>query len=82
MQFTYPPFAALLFAPLGLLPIGVAVAVWALISTAALEAAIWILVGAAGVTSRRNRALLTFVGTVVALPLGPLSSNFWVGQIN
>lgn len=82
MRFTYPPFAALLFAPLGLLPIGVAVGVWALVSTAALEAAIWILVGAAGVTSRRNRALLTFVGTVVALPLGPLSSNFWVGQIN
>ena len=82
LQFTYPPFIALLFAPLGLLSMNVATAVWALLSMFALEAVIWILLGAAGVVSRRNRVILTVIGTVTALSLAPVSANLWTGQIN
>ncbi|WP_129286909.1 glycosyltransferase 87 family protein [Streptomyces sp. GZWMJZ-114] len=81
LGFTYPPFMALLFTPLGLLSMDVATVVWAVLSVAALEAVLWIVLGAAGV-SRRNRLKLVFFGTLAALTLAPVSANSWTGQIN
>jgi alpha-1,2-mannosyltransferase len=81
LQFTYPPFAAVFLVPVGLLPIGAAVPVWAAVCTLALEATVWIVLGAVGVRGRR-RALFTAAATVAAFALAPISSNFWTGQIN
>ncbi|MEY9929627.1 alpha-1,2-mannosyltransferase [Catenulispora sp. GP43] len=81
LQFTYPPFAAVFLVPIGLLPIGAAVPVWAAVCTLALEATVWIVLGAVGVRGRR-RALFAAAGTVAAFSLAPISSNFWTGQIN
>uniref|UniRef100_UPI0018927862 glycosyltransferase family 87 protein n=1 Tax=Catenulispora rubra TaxID=280293 RepID=UPI0018927862 len=81
LQFTYPPFAGIFMVPIGLLPMAAAVPVWAALCTLALEATVWVVLGAVGVQERR-RALFTAAGTVAAFSLAPISSNFWTGQIN
>lgn len=79
LPFTYPPIAAVLFAPLALLPASIAAAVWALISVLAMEALIWALLGALRVT---DRVRWTAVASLLMLPLAPVTFNLWIGQIN
>lgn len=82
MRFTYSPFAALLFTPISLVGMKVAVALWTLISVLALEAVVWILVGRADVRSRGRRATLTVAAVIAVLPLYPVALTLWNGQID
>ncbi|WP_436763894.1 glycosyltransferase 87 family protein, partial [Streptosporangium sp. V21-05] len=81
LQFTYSPFAAMLFAPLALVDMEVAVALWVLISILALEVVIWILVGRTAVRGRSRRATHTLLAVIAALPLYPVVITLWNGQI-
>ncbi|TQJ05254.1 glycosyltransferase 87 family protein [Amycolatopsis cihanbeyliensis] len=82
LPFTYPPISALLFTPLGMLPLYVATGVWTFVCVLALEGVIWVLLGTMEVTSTRRRATLTAAGALAALALAPVLANFWNGQIN
>ncbi|MDW5326499.1 glycosyltransferase 87 family protein [Plantactinospora sp. KLBMP9567] len=79
--FTYPPFAALVLSPIGLLPEGVLQLCW-LVLTCAAVAAIAIAVGGA-VTSRRHRRPLVVAAIACALMLSaPAQSNLRFGQVS
>ncbi|HEY0452057.1 glycosyltransferase 87 family protein, partial [Actinophytocola sp.] len=80
--FTYPPFAALVLAPLGLLNVHFAFAVWTFVNVLALEAAIWIALGLVDPESRVRRARFAVLAMAAALPMAPVLLNFSVGQIN
>lgn len=82
LRFTYTPFVAILFVPLALIPSVAAAVVWALVSFAALAGSVWVLLGAIGVRCRGRRAWLTALGVLAALPLAPVTTHFWAGQIN
>ncbi|MER5647913.1 glycosyltransferase 87 family protein [Streptosporangium sp. NPDC002524] len=81
LQFTYSPFAAMLFTPLALVDMEIAVALWVLVSILALEAVIWILVGRVSVRNRGRRATHTLFIVIAALPLYPIVITLWNGQI-
>ncbi|QIS20496.1 glycosyltransferase 87 family protein [Nocardia terpenica] len=80
--FAYTPFAALVFVPLGLLSVPVALAVWTFVSMLALEVSIWLALGLPGSESSVRRARLTTLAIVAALPMAPVMLNIGVGQIN
>jgi alpha-1,2-mannosyltransferase len=82
MPFTYPPFAALFFSPLTLLPEPLAAATWALISVLAMQATIWLLLRKLGVRDPVRRVRLTALTGLAMLPLAPVAFGLWVGQIN
>jgi len=81
LPFTYPPFAAVVFYPLHLLPFGVVALIWQLATMAALYGAIRIsqrLMGVAPGAGHRQALLWT----AIAIWLEPLRSTFDYGQIN
>ncbi len=81
LPFTYPPFAAVVFYPLHLLPFGLVALLWQLATMAALYGAIRIsqrLMGVAAGTGHRQALLWT----AIAIWLEPLRSTFDYGQIN
>lgn len=80
--FIYPPFAAILFAPLGLLHVDAAFAVWTFASVLALEASIWLTLRLVEPDSRARRAKFAVLGTVAALPMAPVFLLLGFGQIN
>jgi alpha-1,2-mannosyltransferase len=80
--FTYPPFAALLLAPLGLLKVHFAFVIWNFVGVLALAAAIWLALGLLAPADRVRRARFAVLATAVALPMGPVLLNICVGQIN
>lgn len=88
LPFTYPPFAALLFAPLGLLPWPVVAVGWQVASLAALVLMVVSSLRMLGRIGRRaERPLPHLRGTVVtatavAFWLEPVRSTFNYGQIN
>ena len=84
LPFIYPPFAALLFAPLAYVPKLVAIAAIMLVSHLALLATLYVALAAAPFTrANRDRIVL---GTAVALPLltlsEPVVETLTYGQIN
>ena len=81
LPFTYPPFAAVVFYPLHLLPFGLVAFAWQLGVIAALYGVVRIsqrLLGANGTDDRRVAMLWTAVGMWIE----PLRSTFDYGQIN
>lgn len=82
LPFTYPPVAAIAFAPLALFPVAVAAAGWTFFSVLAMEVLIWLVLGQLGKTDPTARARWAVVATVLALPLGPVGFNLWMVQIN
>ena len=79
--FIYPPFTALIFAPLGLMNVHVAFAVWTFASMLALTAAAWIALRLVRPESQVRRAKFALLATVVALPTAPVMMHLSVGQI-
>jgi len=80
--FTYPPFAALLFAGMSFLsPV---VLKWGMtaLSLGALVAAIWLTLAGVGVPKGRARAGLLLAASAAALWTQPVQSNLGLGQIN
>ncbi len=78
-RFPYPPFSALLFAPMSLLPERAARLVWHALNYALLILAVFRLAGLMGfsLASPRGRALL-----LLALSFGPTSLTLLTGQIS
>ncbi|GGL86534.1 mannosyltransferase [Nakamurella endophytica] len=88
LPFTYPPFSALVFVPLGWLPWVVARVLWQLASVAALALVILFtlqLLGRAGRHATRPLPHLTgtvVTATAVSMWLEPVRTTFNYGQIN
>ncbi len=83
LPFTYPPFAALVFAPLNVLSLSSAKIVWSLVNVAALFALVWLSVRAArpGLDRRRLTAW-SLVLMVPAFFIEPVHLTFAFGQVN
>lgn len=81
MLFTYPPFAAVVFYPLHLLPFGLVAFGWQVGNMAALYGVIRIsqrLLGVPAVSG--HRAAMSW--TAITIYIEPISSSLYVGQIN
>ncbi len=81
LPFTYPPFAAVVFYPLQLLPFELVAFLWQIGTIAALYAAVRIsqrLIGVAADSGHR----VAMVWTAITIWIEPLRSNFDYGQIN
>ena len=78
LPFTYPPFAAIVFYPLHLLPFGLVAFAWQLGIVAALYGVVRISQRLLGSGDRRTAMLWTAVGIWIE----PLRSTFDYGQIN
>lgn len=81
LPFTYPPFAAVVFYPLHLLPFGLVALLWQIGTMAALYGVVRLsqrLLGAAGGAGRR----VAMAWTAVGIWTEPLRSTFDYGQIN
>jgi alpha-1,2-mannosyltransferase len=81
LPFTYPPFAALLFYPLHLLPFGLAAFGWQIAMIAALYGVVRVsqrLIGVSGDAGHR----VAMAWTAVTMWIEPLRNNFDYGQIN
>ena len=78
LPFTYPPFAAVVFYPLHLLPFGFVAFAWQLGIIAALYGVVRISQRLLGIGDRRTAMLWTAVGIWIE----PLRSTFDYGQIN
>lgn len=81
LLFTYPPFAALLFAPLGVLRWSTDVGVWSLLSVAALARTCQLLVRASG-SRRRSQLRDAAIVFGLAVVAEPVISTLWYGQVN
>lgn len=81
LPFTYPPFAAVVFYPLHLLPFGLVALLWQLATMAALYGAIRIsqrLMGVAAADGHR----VAMLWTAITIWIEPLRSTFDYGQVN
>jgi alpha-1,2-mannosyltransferase len=81
LPFTYPPFAAVVFYPLHLLPFGLVSFCWTVGTMAALYGVVRISQRLLGVPAGEGRRL-AMLWTAVAIWLEPLRSTFDYGQIN
>ena len=79
LPFTYPPFAAVVFYPLTLLPFGVVALGWQLGIMAALFGVVRVSQRLLGITDGLRNAMLW---TAVSIWLEPLRSTFDYGQVN
>ena len=78
LPFTYPPFAAVVFYPLHLLPFGLVAFLWQVATVAALYGAVRISQRLVGAGSHRTAMLWT----AISIWIEPLRSTFDYGQIN
>ncbi len=87
LPFTYPPFAAVVFYPLHLLPFGLVAFLWQTAMIAALYGAVRISQRLMGISAGPNAAdgrshRVAMLWTAVAIWIEPLRNNFDYGQIN
>ncbi len=83
LPFTYPPFAAVVFTPLNLLPMRTAQVVWSLVNCGALLALVWLSVRAAlPAWDRRKVTILALVLMTPAFWIEPVHLTFSFGQVN
>ena len=83
LPFTYPPFAALVFFPLHLLPERAAQIVWSLVNVVALFALVWLSVRAARPgLGRRSLALWSLLLMTPAFFIEPVHLTLSFGQVN
>ncbi len=82
LTFTYPPFAALLFAIMSYLPLHVLDVLAAAADLIAVPATIWIGLGALGWPSGQRRLGFTMLATAIALMTEPVQRTIYLGQVN
>ena len=83
VQFTYPPFAAVLFAGMSLLPWTLLRWAITLASLAALGLSVWLTFGALGYTGRRQVRLgVTLFVSALAILTEPVAETLTLGQVN
>ncbi|WP_434086255.1 mannosyltransferase [Mycobacterium lentiflavum] len=81
LPFTYPPFAAIVFYPLHLLPFGLAAFLWLAAMMAALYVSVRISQRLLGVPPGSGRRV-AMAWTAITIWIEPLRNNFDYGQIN
>jgi alpha-1,2-mannosyltransferase len=81
LPFTYPPFAAIAFVALGVLPFGVSLAAITLISMLSLAATLWVVLRRLDVGSVHARQAAA-LGSLAAFGLEPVRTTLLFGQIN
>jgi alpha-1,2-mannosyltransferase len=82
LKFTYPPFAAVVFSAVSVLP-WVALAVSSVaVNVAALLAALWFTYGALGYRDRTVRLGATLLAAAVTFWLQPVVRTIYLGQVN
>ena len=83
LPFTYPPFAALVFEPLRVLPMTAAHVVWSLVNVAALLLLVWLSVRAVRPGLDRQRLLgWSLILMTPAFFIEPVHLTFAFGQVN
>jgi alpha-1,2-mannosyltransferase len=82
MYFTYPPIAAMVFAPATVGSLSVTGFLWVVLDAAALVGAVWLVLGVVGVRDPRLRAGLTAAGATLAMLLMPVDLELALGQLN
>lgn len=82
LPFTYPPFAAVVFYPLHLLPFGLVALLWQIATMAALYGAVRISQRLTGVAPGAHGRRLAMVWTAITIWIEPLRSTFDYGQVN
>ncbi|HEX6870580.1 MAG TPA: glycosyltransferase 87 family protein [Micromonosporaceae bacterium] len=82
LEFTYPPFAALLLRPLGSLTVGQAVASYVVVSIGLLALSLWWLARPLADRYGWPRWLTFGLALVLATGLEPIREAFMLGQIN
>ena len=84
LPFTYPPFAALVFLPLHLIPFGVLGVAWQLLTVAALFAVVWIGLELVVGARARSRSWIgvAMLWTAVGIWTEPVRTTLDYGQIN
>jgi alpha-1,2-mannosyltransferase len=80
LHFTYPPFAAVVFTPLALIPTDLAKIAFSVLNVAALAGVIWLALRALGGPRRRLTATLALTGALFWLE--PVRSTITIGQVN
>lgn len=80
--FTYTPFAAMLFAPLGFVTLGAAKVVWFLVNLGALFAIIWRCWRVLGFSANAPLAIACVGMNLVAWDIQPIHGTLWQGQVN
>jgi len=81
LPFTYPPFAAVVFYPLHLLPFGLVAFLWQVATMAALYGAIRVSQRLMGVPAGAGHRV-AMVWTAISIWIEPLRSTFDYGQVN
>jgi alpha-1,2-mannosyltransferase len=81
LPFTYPPFAAIVFYPLHLLPFGVVGFLWQVAIMAALYGSVRVTQRLLGVQGRSG-ARVAMAWTAITIWIEPLRNNFDYGQVN
>ncbi|HSS24549.1 MAG TPA: mannosyltransferase [Mycobacterium sp.] len=81
LPFTYPPFAAVVFYPLQLLPFGLVAFLWQMATIAALYGAVRISQRLMGVSADSGHRV-AMAWTAISIWIEPLRSTFDYGQIN
>ena len=80
--FTYPPFAAVLFVPLSLLPVNAIGVLWTATSIVCLGASIWLCLGRPAIDRDRHVLVLFAAVCTLAIWLDPVSLTLLLGQVN
>lgn len=81
LPFTYPPFAAVVFYPLHLLPFGLVAFCWQVGTMVALYGVVRVSQRLLGVAAREGRRV-AMLWTAIAIWIEPLRSTFDYGQVN
>ncbi|OBH56112.1 mannosyltransferase [Mycobacterium sp. E2479] len=82
LPFTYPPFAAVVFYPLHLVPFGLVAFLWQIATMAALYGAVRLSQRLMGVAAGAEGRRVAMLWTAVAIWIEPLRSTFDYGQVN
>ncbi|PTR32176.1 alpha-1,2-mannosyltransferase [Rhodococcus sp. OK519] len=82
LPFTYPPLAAVVFAPMSWISLQAAGAVLTVLSLLALVATLVLALASVGVRPRTTLIWTALAGAAAALTLEPVSSTFDYGQVN
>jgi alpha-1,2-mannosyltransferase len=82
LKFTYPPFAAIWFSVVSLLPWVVAWTLSVPVNVIAFVASLWFVVGALGYRERRVRLGATLLAAAATFWLQPVVRTIYLGQVN
>ena len=82
LKFTYPPIAAVFFAPLSLFPMGALLGISIVVNMLCLVGALWFTFGLLGHRDWRTRLGATLLAAAITFWLQPVVRTIYLGQVN